>query len=166
MIMTKILVVDDEEGILELLDENLSDDGFDVISANNGASALAQIYQEQPDIVLLDLNIPEVHGYEVLRELRQATTTKNLPVVLLTGVSPTEGEQAAVELGATHYVTKPWKLASLRAVIRVAMREAGNSGWARPSASQFHDVNQFQVDQMIPFASRRLGVRDRLTRGP
>lgn len=144
--MTKILVVDDEEGILELLDEDLSDNGFDVISANNGASALAQIYREQPDIVLLDLNIPEINGYEVLRELRDATTTKNLPVILLTGVSPTEGEQAAVELGANHYVTKPCKLSSLRAVIRVAMREVGNSGWAKPSASQIQNVNQFQVN--------------------
>jgi len=145
MTMTKILVVDDEEGILELLDEDLSDDGFDVISANNGASALAQIYRERPDIVLLDLNIPEVNGYEVLREIRDAATTKNLPVILLTAVSPTEGEQAAVELGANHYVTKPCKLSSLRAVIRVAMREVGNSSWAKPSASQFQNVNQFQV---------------------
>lgn len=144
--MTKILVVDDEEGILELLDENLTDDGFDVISANNGASALAQIYREKPDIVLLDLNIPEVNGYEVLRELRDAATTKNLPVILLTGLSPTVGEQAAVELGANHYVTKPCKLSSLRAVIRVAMREVGNSAWAKPSASEIQNVSQFRVD--------------------
>lgn len=144
--MTKILVVDDEEGILQLLDENLSDDGFDVISANNGASALAKIYQEQPDIVLLDLNIPELNGYQVLREIRDAETTKNLPVILLTGVSPTEGEKVAVELGANHYVTKPCKLSSLRAVIRVAMREVGNSGWAKPSVSRLQNVTQFQVD--------------------
>jgi len=144
--MAKILVVDDEEGILDLLYENLSDDGFEVISANNGALALAQIYREQPDIVLLDLNIPEVNGYEVLRELRDATTTKNLPVILLTGVSPTEGEQTAVDLGANHYVTKPCKLSSLRAVIRVAMREVGNSGWAKPSVSQLQNVTQFQVN--------------------
>ncbi len=144
--MTKILVVDDEEGILQLLDENLSDDGFEVISATNGASALAQIYREQPDIVLLDLNIPEVHGYDVLRELRDAETTKNLPVILLTGVSPTEGEKEAVELGANHYVTKPCKLSSLRAVIRVAMREVGNSAWSRPSVSQPQNVNRFRVD--------------------
>ena len=144
--MTKILVVDDEEGILDLLYENLSDDGFEVISANNGASALAQIYREQPDIVLLDLNIPEVNGYEVLRELRDATTTKNLPVILLTGVSPTEGEQTAVDLGANHYVTKPCKLSSLRAVIRVAMREVGNSAWTKPSTDQIQNVNQFQVN--------------------
>lgn len=156
--MTKILVVDDEEGIVDLLDEHLSDEGFDVISANNGASALAKIYQEKPDIVLLDLNIPELNGYEVLRELRQATTTKNLPVILLTGVSPTEGEKVAVELGANHYVTKPCKLASLRAVIRVAMREVGSSAWAKPSAADFRGVKQFRLDQLTPPSADRLSV--------
>ena len=78
--MTKILVVDDEEGILDLLVDNLSDDGFDVISANNGATALVLIYRERPDIVLLDLMIPVVNGYEVLRELRRNPTTQKLPV--------------------------------------------------------------------------------------
>jgi len=144
--MTKILVVDDEQGILQLLDENLSDEGFDVISAENGAVALSRIYSEQPDIVLLDLNIPKVNGFEVLRELRGAEITKNLPVILLTGVSPTEGEKAAVELGANHYLTKPCKLSALKAVIRVAMREGGNSSWTKPSTSRLQNVNRFQVD--------------------
>lgn len=156
--MTKILVVDDEEGILDLLYEHLSDDGFEVISANNGSSALAQIYREKPDIVLLDLNIPELDGYQVLRELRQAPTTKNLPVILLTGVSPTEGEKAAVELGANHYVTKPCKLAALRAVIRVAMREVGSTAWAKPSASDFRDVTSFRLDDLTPTSINRISV--------
>ena len=125
--MAKILVVDDEEGILELLVDNLSDDGFDVISANNGASALVLIYRERPDVVLLDLMIPVVNGYEVVRELRRIPTTKNLPVILLTAVSPEEGEQAAVQLGANDYLTKPWRLSSILAVIENALREAGNS---------------------------------------
>jgi len=157
MIMTKILVVDDEEGIVDLLDDYLTNHGFDVISAENGAAALAQIYREKPDAVLLDLNIPEVNGFDVLREIRGNETTKNLPVILLTGVSATEGEQAAVELGANHYVTKPWKLSSLEAVIKVALREVGNSAWARPSAEELHDVHQFNVDQLIPNVGWRQG---------
>ena len=98
--MPKILVVDDEQGILDLLVDDLSDEGFQVISANNGASALVLIYRERPDIVLLDLMIPVVNGYEVLRELRRNPTTRKLPVILLTAVSPSEGKQAAVQLGA------------------------------------------------------------------
>ena len=82
--MTKILIVDDEEDILELLDDHLSEHGFDVISAEDGAMALAQIYREQPDVVLLDLTLPVVNGYEVLKEIRSDSRTKNLPVILLT----------------------------------------------------------------------------------
>ena len=127
--MTKILVVDDEDAVLEILEADLSEDGFDVISAKDGAEALALVYQEQPDVVLLDLKMPVVNGYQVLQELRLDPTTKNLPVILLTGVSPTEGEQAAVQLGANHYVTKPWKLSSLREVIRACSHDLSGRTW-------------------------------------
>ena len=130
--MTKILVVDDEQGILDLMVDNLSDDGFDVISATNGASALVLIYRERPDLVLLDLMIPVVNGYEVLRELRRNPTTQNLPVVLMTAVSPAEGKQAAVQLGANRYVTKPSKRGSILQVIKDALAEAVTSSWTSP----------------------------------
>ncbi|PKB72210.1 MAG: hypothetical protein BZY87_01560 [SAR202 cluster bacterium Io17-Chloro-G6] len=120
--MTKILVVDDEEDIVNLLVDDLSDEGFDVITADNGATALDRIYREQPDIVLLDLMMPVLNGYEVLQKLRSHETTKHLPVIMLTAVSPAEGEQAALRLGANHYVTKVWEPGTLQAVIKVALR--------------------------------------------
>ena len=147
--MTKILVVDDEVDIVNQKVDGLSDDGFDVISADNGATALEQIYREQPDVVLLDLMMPVLNGYEVLRELRSDPTTQYLPVILITAVSPAEGEQAAVRLGANHYVTKAWEPGNLQAVIRVALRGAGSSGWVKPSASRFRNVTQFDVNQLI-----------------
>ena len=153
--MTKILVVDDEPGILELLVDFLEDQEFEVITADNGNTALAQIYREQPDVVLLDLMIPEVNGYGVLQELRKHPQTKNLPVILLTGVSPSEGEQAAADLGVTHYMSKPWQLSELKAVIRVALREAGSSGWAKPSTEHLRNVKEFQLDQVIPSTGLR-----------
>ena len=82
--LTKILVVDDEADILNLLVDDLTDQGFDVVSAGNGASALGQIYRERPDVVLIDLMMPVLSGYKVLRKLRSDPTTQNLPVVLLT----------------------------------------------------------------------------------
>ena len=139
--MTKILVVDDEQGILDLMVDNLSDDGYDVISATNGASALVLIYRERPDLVLLDLMIPVVNGYEVLRELRRNPTTKNLPVVLMTAVSPAEGKQAAVQLGANRYVSKPSKRGSILQVIKDALAESVTAGWANPSI-QFKNGHQ------------------------
>ena len=119
--MTKILVVDDEVDIVNPLVDGLSDDGSDVISAHDGAAALEQIYREQPDVVLLDLMMPVLNGYDVLRELRSNDATKNLPVIMLTEVSPTEGEQAALRLGASHYVTKVWEPGTLQAAIRIAL---------------------------------------------
>ena len=88
MIKTKILIVADEEGILDPLYDHLSEQGSSVISAKDGASAIAQVYRERPDIVLLDLNIPEMNDYQVLQELRNEQTTKNLPVVCLTRIEP------------------------------------------------------------------------------
>lgn len=140
--MTKILVVDDEQGIVDLMVDNLSDDGYDVISATNGASALVLIYRERPDLVLLDLMIPVVNGYEVLRELRRNPTTKNLPVILMTAVSPSEGEEAAVQLGANRYVTKPSKRGSILRVIKDALGEAVTASWTRPNAQQFQNGHQ------------------------
>ena len=130
--MTKILVADDEQGILDLLVDVLSDDGFDVIPANNGASALVLIYRERPDVVLLDLMMPVVNGYEVLRELRRNPTTKDLPVVLITAVSSAEVEQTAAELGANACLTKPWTIGSVLAVIEEALGESGTSGTNGP----------------------------------
>ena len=148
--MTEILVVDDEVDIVNLLVDELSDDGFDVISAHDGTAALEQIYREQPDVVLLDLMMPVLNGYDVLRELRSHDATKNLPVIMLTAVSPTEGEQAALRLGANHYVTKVWEPGTLQAVIRVALREGGRSGWTKPSASRFRNVILFHVNEQNP----------------
>ena len=133
--MTKILIVDDEDIILKILERELFFDGFDVISAKNGASALVRIYQDQPDLVLLDLLMPVLDGYQVLREIRANTSTNNLPVIVLTGVSDVESEQAAVKLGANYYLTKPWNPETLQAAVRVALREAGISGWAKPVSS-------------------------------
>ena len=147
--MTKILIVDDEPGIVELLVEYLEDRDYEVVTAEDGATAVAQIYREKPDVVLLDLMLPVMNGYGVLQELRQNPQSKNLPVVMLTDVSPSEGEQAAVELGVTHYMSKPWQLSSLEAVIRVALREAGASGWSKPSTDHLHNVKQFQLGPVI-----------------
>ena len=147
--MTKILVIDDEQDILGLLVDDLTDQGFDVVSAENGASALGKIYKERPDVVLLDLMMPVVDGYEVLRTLRRDPRTYNLPVILLTAVSPTEGEQVAVELGANHYVTKPWESGSLPAVIRVAIREAENSGGAYVARSGFVSTGNQLLDTKL-----------------
>ena len=120
--MTKILIVDDEQGIVDLLVDNLSDEGFDVTSANNGASALVEIYRDRPDVLVLDLMLPVLNGYQVLRELKSHPTTKNIPIIMLTAISSKEVEETVRQLGGDHYLTKPWKLGGLLTEIGAALR--------------------------------------------
>ena len=147
--MTKILVVDDEPDILSLLVDDLTDLGFDVLSADNGASALGHIYRDRPDLALIDINMPVLDGYEILRKLRQDPTTQNLPVILLTGVSPAEGEHTAIQLGANHYVTKPWDSEALHSVIRVALRESQEAGGVYTVDSGFVSTGNRLLDTKL-----------------
>lgn len=121
--MIKVLVVDDERDIRELLVDELTDSGFEAIEAENGAKALDRVYTDRPDIVLLDLMMPVLDGMQVLEVLKSNPNTASLPVVLLTAVSADEGEQRARDLGANHYVTKPWEPGAIQTMIKVTLRE-------------------------------------------
>lgn len=134
---------------MNLLVDDLTDQGFDVVSAENGASALGQIFRERPDLVLLDLNMPVIDGLEVLRTLRKDANTQNLPVIFLTAVSPDEAEHTAMQIGANHYVTKPWEPGTLRAVIRVALRESENAGGAFGATSGFVTTGNQLLDNKL-----------------
>lgn len=125
--MTKVLVVDDERDIRELLTDELTDSDYEVIEAENGAEALNRVYNDHPDIVLLDLMMPVLDGIQVLKTLKSNPFTSKLPVVLLTAVSADEGEQRCMELGANHYVTKPWEPGAIQNVIKVTLRETAKS---------------------------------------
>ena len=124
--MTKILVVDDEGDIRELLTDELMDADYEVIEAENGAEALNRVYNDHPDLVLLDLMMPVLDGVQVLKTLKSNPYTSKLPVVLLTAVSAEEGEQRCMELGANHYVTKPWEPGAIQTVIKETLREVAN----------------------------------------
>ena len=147
--MTKILVVDDDEDILTLLVDVLSDLGFDVVAADGGAAALGHVFRDRLDLALIDIVMPVVDGYEVLRKLRLDPTTQNLPVIILTAVSAPEGEQTAIQLGANHYVTKPWDLEALHSVIRVSLREAEKSGGAYAGDSGFVSTGNRLLDSKL-----------------
>ncbi len=146
--MTKVLVVDDEIDIRDLLNDELTDSGFEVIEAENGAEALNRIYNDHPDIVLLDLNMPVLDGMQVLKTLKSNPFTSKLPVVLLTAVSADEGEQRSMELGANHYVTKPWEPGAIQTVIKVTLREVvqseseGNGEWTADQPKNENEMEQ------------------------
>ena len=104
----KVLVIDDEPGIIEIVEANLEGDGFEVISASNGKEGLEKIKNEQPELVVLDVMMPEMDGWEVLRSLEQDEATAGLPVIMLTAKAADEDYIFGLEEGAVEYITKPF----------------------------------------------------------
>ncbi|MDX3927797.1 MAG: response regulator transcription factor [Shinella sp.] len=116
----KLLVVDDEPPIRRLLRVGLGAEGYTIVEAGNARSAMEQVAQDKPDIVLLDLGLPDMAGHELLRKWRDEGL--DLPVVILSSRTDEAGIVAALELGADDYVTKPFGMKELVARIRVALR--------------------------------------------
>lgn len=116
----KILVVDDEQPIRKLLRAGLSTQGYDIIDAPNGRTALEEMANASPDLVVLDLGLPDISGQELLRRWR--TEGRTVPVVILSSRTDEPGIVEALDLGADDYVTKPFGVNELIARIRVALR--------------------------------------------
>jgi DNA-binding response OmpR family regulator len=104
----KILVIDDEPGIIEIVEANLEGDGFDVISASNGQEGLEKIKNHKPELVVLDVMMPEMDGWEVLRKVEQDPDTAGLPIIMLTAKAADEDYIHGLEEGAVEYITKPF----------------------------------------------------------
>lgn len=104
----KVLVIDDEPGIIEIVEANLEGDGFEVISASNGKEGLEKIKNEAPELVVLDVMMPEMDGWEVLRSIEQDPATAGLPVIMLTAKAADEDYIYGLEEGAVEYITKPF----------------------------------------------------------
>jgi len=105
---SKILVVDDEADALELISYNLKSAGFDVVTADDGEKALKKARAEQPNLILLDLMLPEVDGLEVCKVLRREPATAAVPIIMLTARASEVDRVVGLELGADDYVTKPF----------------------------------------------------------
>ncbi len=124
----RILVVDDEPDILSVLVYHLSREGYRVATAVNGPGALSTAESERPDLIILDLMLPGMDGYQVLRDLRAEEATRQIPVILLTARREEEERIRGFETGADDYITKPFSARELilrvQAVLRRAKAEA------------------------------------------
>jgi two-component system alkaline phosphatase synthesis response regulator PhoP len=105
----KILVVDDEQDIVDLLTYNLKKEGFEVFNASNGKIALKTAQQNLPDLILMDVMMPEMDGIEACRQLRENPTFKNVPIVFLTARNEEYSELAGFDVGGDDYIIKPIK---------------------------------------------------------
>lgn len=116
-----ILVVDDEPRMIRFIRMNLELEGYQVIEAKNGLQALEQVRQHLPDLVIMDVMMPEMDGFETLRMLREIST---VPVILLTVKSDEEDRIHGLELGADDYITKPFSPRELNSRVNAVMRRA------------------------------------------
>jgi two-component system phosphate regulon response regulator PhoB len=119
-----ILIVDDERDLLSLLDFNLRQAGFETVLASTGESALRELRRKVPDLVLLDLMLPDISGTEVCRQVKADPRTRNVPVVMLTAKGEEVDKVVGLELGADDYVTKPFSVRELVLRLRAVLRRA------------------------------------------
>ena len=121
--MPRILIVDDEPEMVRGLTDNLRFEGYQTLAATNGKDGLALALQEGPDLILLDVMMPELSGWDVLRALRQKSL--DVPVIMLTARGEEVDRVLGLELGADDYVTKPFSLRELLARVRAVLRRPG-----------------------------------------
>jgi DNA-binding response OmpR family regulator len=104
----RILVADDEIYILHILEFSLNLEGYDVIRASSGAEALSKVVKERPDLVVLDILMPETDGYEVCRRIKSDERTRDIPVIFLSAKDTPMDQEVGMRLGADAYITKPF----------------------------------------------------------
>ncbi len=135
---TRLLVVDDEPSIRDLLAASLRYAGYEVATAEDGASALAAAEKDRPDLVVLDVMLPDMDGFDVTRKLRERG--REVPVLFLTARDDIDDKVKGLTVGGDDYVTKPFSLEEVVARIRAVLRRAGAIAAESTSRLTFHDL--------------------------
>ncbi len=138
--MKKILVVDDEASIVTLLSYNLEKSGYQVVTAGDGKEALLKVNEERPDLILLDLMLPQLDGIEVLKQIRQ--DRNNTPVIMLTARGDELDKVLGLELGADDYITKPFSPREVIARVKALLRRV------HTNSDSEHELNLLKVGQL------------------
>jgi DNA-binding response OmpR family regulator len=119
-----VLAVDDESDVLLIVKTALQVEGYKVLTAPDGPEALKTAHEEKPDLVLLDVMMPGMDGFEVLERLRQDDATCRIPVIMLTGLSERERKRSAIERGTKYYIVKPFDFQDLVSKVRLAIEDS------------------------------------------
>ena len=167
--MTKILIVEDEESVLDPLELLLTKEGFSIETARDGREALEKFAKTNPDLILLDLMLPEISGTEVCRQIR---VKSQVPIIMLTAKETEVDKVVGLELGADDYVVKPYSKAELVARIKAVLRRQGSDSTNEPSGSisagpVVIDVERHQVsinDQLISLPLKEFELLEFLVR--
>lgn len=122
--MNKILVIDDEPSINELIKVNLQIAGYKVLQAHDGDKGFALAKQELPNLILLDVMMPEVDGFTVAQRIRQNPATKNTPILMLTALSQLNDKVKGFDIGVDDYLTKPFEMDELKVRVRALLKRS------------------------------------------
>lgn len=162
--MKKILVVDDEKPISDIIKFNLSKEGYDVFTAFDGKEALEQFEAEKPDLIILDLMLPEIDGLEVAKEIRK---TSHVPIIMLSAKDSEFDKVIGLEIGADDYVTKPFSNRELQARVKAHLRRTDNLGAQIQEEASAKESNNLVVGnlEIVPdaFIAKKHGEEVELT---
>lgn len=152
----RILVIDDDELLNQVLVKGLHPRGFEVLSATNGRKGIRMAYETQPDLVILDIMMPEMDGWQTCERLREMS---DVPIIMLTAKSEGRDVVRGFELGVDDYITKPFHLKELELRIRAVLKRAKTRGWGLP---RLYDDGVLKIDLEQRRVSRE-GVEIHLT---
>jgi len=171
----KILVVDDEEPIRELIKYNIEKEGFTAVLAENGTSALDAARSQMPDIIILDLMLPDMSGLDVCRVLKNDKMTAFIPVIMVTAKTEDSDIVAGLELGADDYVTKPFSpkvlIARIRSVLRRIDTDTKRTSYGADSEVSIHNIHIIPLkhevyigEKQVLFSATEFAILDYLAR--
>jgi two-component system alkaline phosphatase synthesis response regulator PhoP len=140
----RVLVVEDEQDVAEMIRYNISKEGYDVAVVKNGADAIERARELRPDVVLLDIMIPQLNGWEVCRRLKQEPRTRAIPVIMVTGRVEEGDKILGFEMGADDYITKPFSPRELVARIRAVIRRGAP---AAPHDRKHLKAGELEIDR-------------------
>lgn len=142
--MSRILVVDDEKSIVEILKFNLSKEGYGVLTAYDGEEAIKVALNEYPDLILLDIMLPKLDGFEVCKRIREKMDT---PILMLTAREETDDKVLGLELGADDYINKPFAMKELMARVKANLRRVDLLNNSNVTKSNLLKINDITIDE-------------------
>lgn len=154
----KVLIIEDEEKISRFIELELIHEGYQVLKAYNGRDGLDMALTGEPDLILLDVMLPELSGLEVLRRLRK---TSNLPVIMLTARDAVMDKVSGLDAGADDYITKPFAIEELLARIRVALKKSGSTGSQERQVLSYDKLTMDVSKHEVTFDDERIDLTHR-----
>ncbi|HTI53177.1 MAG TPA: response regulator transcription factor [Verrucomicrobiae bacterium] len=170
---TKVLVVEDEADVAAMIRYNLGKEGYDVCLSGNGADALRQAKEARPDVILLDIMVPQLNGWEICRRLKQDRDTQAIPVIMVTGRVEEGDKVLGFEMGADDYVTKPFSPRELMARVRAVSRRGrpGDDAAGQPVRAGDLEIDRqrFEVKmkgRLVELTRKEFDLLSALVRSP